>query len=86
MVFFTSMKLGDKLAVAPLLACIGTAMTLAVASSIRAFRAPDVVLSHAKNPTPWNEISPTQQVKLFSSSDYSKLEPVAPKEAFDALK
>ncbi|XP_065673655.1 normal mucosa of esophagus-specific gene 1 protein isoform X2 [Hydra vulgaris] len=84
--FFASMKLGDKLAVAPLIGCISVAATLAVGSCIRGLRAPDVVLSRSRNPTPWNQISPTQQVKMFSPYDYSKLESAVPPESLESLK
>jgi len=62
----------------PLIAIVSFAGALIVGASIRAvFKYPDVSWDHKHNPHPWLHVKPKEQVKLYSSYDYHKLDTAA---------
>ncbi|XP_057293380.1 cytochrome c oxidase subunit NDUFA4-like [Hydractinia symbiolongicarpus] len=72
---------------APLFGCTGIGMMMAGLYVLRlATKGPEVTWSRVKNPEPWQVIGPTQRIKLFSHTDYSKFSRPAPQEAYDAVK
>ncbi|KAL9967783.1 hypothetical protein ACROYT_G026076 [Oculina patagonica] len=61
--------------IAPLIVIVGTASLGAIAFGIRqATKNPEAVWDKKNNPHPWLNIKQDEQVKLYSHTDYSKLD------------
>ncbi|XP_028392828.1 cytochrome c oxidase subunit NDUFA4-like [Dendronephthya gigantea] len=61
--------------IVPVLVCVGFGCSFGVFMLTRAaIKYPDVVFDKKNNPTPWLNVKPNEQVKLYSPTmDFSKL-------------
>lgn len=68
--------------IAPLIVIVGTACLGGIAFTIRqAVKNPDASWDRKNNQHPWLNIKADEQVKLYSHTDYSKLQNTRPSES-----